>query len=96
MQKGIKRLEEIFSRIRELPAYPPEGERSRADLLSMVTVLRAILEASRARLESRGCFIRSDYPEEDNSLWLKNSCVTKAGDPIGIGVSHYPGWEDRD
>jgi len=45
----------------------------REDLLSAAFVLRAILTASRERLESRGCFIRTDFPIQDDTCWLKNS-----------------------
>ncbi len=46
------------------------------DLMSASFVLRAVLTASLARTESRGCFSRSDYPHEDNDQWLRNSSLS--------------------
>ena len=39
-------------------------------------MVKAILTASLEREESRGSFIRKDYPQEDNQQWLRNSCLT--------------------
>jgi aspartate oxidase len=89
LEAGLGALDGIMPRIRVLPARTPDRGRTRADLLSMATVLRAILAASYARLESRGCFIRSDYPEEDNARWLKNSCVDGAAGLERPVVSHF-------
>ncbi|GEM_PF-1342111 len=38
---------------------------------------RAILTVSLRRRESRGTFIRRDYPLEDDSNCLKNSVITR-------------------
>jgi succinate dehydrogenase/fumarate reductase flavoprotein subunit len=46
------------------------------DLLSAVFSLRAIFCASIGRKESRGSFIRKDFPKEDNVNWRKNSYLT--------------------
>lgn len=90
LQAGLKDLDAIAPLIRDLPVNAPDERRIRQDLSSMATVLRAILVASRARLESRGCFIRSDYPAENDDQWLKNSCVEGASGLVGLTVSHHP------
>jgi succinate dehydrogenase/fumarate reductase flavoprotein subunit len=41
--------------------------------LSAAFSVRAILTASLGRLESRGCFIRSEYPAQDDACWRQNS-----------------------
>ena len=53
-----------------------EERRLKEDLLSGVLVTKAILTAGLARQESRGSFIRQDFPQEDDRNWLKNSCLT--------------------
>ena len=67
------------------------GQRlTREDLLSASFVLRAILTASLARTESRGCFSRSDHPAEDNDRWLKNSCLSYGVETSVFSLDHYP------
>lgn len=67
------------------------GQRlTREDLLSSSFVLRAILTASLARTESRGCFSRSDYPDEDNDRWLKNSCLSYRVKTSAFSLDHCP------
>lgn len=90
LQAGLNCLDDLVPRLRELSVDPPDRRRARTDLLSMATVLRAILVASQARLESRGCFIRSDYPEENNAQWLNNSCVKGSAGSGRPRVSHHP------
>ena len=96
LHKGLESLESLSSRIRRLPAHPPDRGRIRSDLLSMETMIRAILVASLARQESRGCFIRSDFPEENNRQWLKNSCVQWASGSDNPTVSHHPAETDSE
>lgn len=90
LKAGLDALDDMAFRIRQLPVCSSDLRRPRADLMAMATVLRAILAASCARLESRGCFIRSDYPEENNDQWLKNSRLDYAAGPDRPTVSHFP------
>ena len=75
-------------RVRALPIVSARGRRVRSDLSSMRRVLQAILAASRARRESRGCFLRKDQPLEDDRNWLKNSRVLLSGDAGEPIVDH--------
>jgi succinate dehydrogenase/fumarate reductase flavoprotein subunit len=38
------------------------------------------------RTESRGAHYRSDYPEENNTLWLKNIEISKKDGPLSLGT----------
>jgi succinate dehydrogenase/fumarate reductase flavoprotein subunit len=60
------------------------------DLRSAALVLRAILAAGLARAETRGCFLRSDYPAQDDASWLKNSRVTWDPAANGFDVEYLP------
>ena len=51
--------------------------------------LSAVLTASRARHETRGALLRTDYPEADDGAWLKNSRL-ELGSDGGWSLSHRP------
>jgi succinate dehydrogenase/fumarate reductase flavoprotein subunit len=73
MQAGLAEAESISAALRSARADNPKDRILRSDLLSAAFTLRAILTAGQGRLESRGAFIRSDYPAQDDAQWLRNS-----------------------
>jgi succinate dehydrogenase/fumarate reductase flavoprotein subunit len=48
--------------------------------------------ASQMRKESRGWFLREDYPDMDNENWLKWIIVKKQGDDMKLSTEDVP-WE---
>ena len=88
LAEGLARLVALAPRIADLPTASGRDARARHDLESMRGVLEAILRASQARCESRGCFLREDYADQDDVNWLKNSRVTASGDPARLAVDH--------
>ncbi len=58
------------------------------DLGSAVFVIKAILTASLAREESRGAFIRSDFPDIDNINLKKNSSITYNPDEQSFDIEY--------
>ena len=60
------------------------------DCRSACFVLEAILTASLSREESRGGFIRSDFPDEDNRCWKKNSCLQYDVSEDRFSLKHVP------
>jgi succinate dehydrogenase/fumarate reductase flavoprotein subunit len=76
MLAGLRAAEEIGRILRADRIVTPKERISRGDLLSASCTLRAVLTAGLGRLESRGAFIRSDYPGQDDTQWLKNSRLT--------------------
>jgi succinate dehydrogenase/fumarate reductase flavoprotein subunit len=46
-------------------------------LENMLQVSDMVVRSALLRTESRGAHYRSDYPEEDNRLWLKNIEIYK-------------------
>lgn len=44
------------------------------ELQNMLTVARVMVEASLARAESRGVHLRLDFPETDDTHWLRHTC----------------------
>jgi succinate dehydrogenase/fumarate reductase flavoprotein subunit len=53
-------------------------------LSNMVTVSEMVARAARLRAESRGAHYRMDHPEEDNTNWLRNITITKAGERMTL------------
>jgi fumarate reductase (CoM/CoB) subunit A len=76
---GIKEgLEKIAVVQRRLKETAPGNEKDRwlkRDLESAAFTIQAVLTVSLGRKESRGSFLRSDFPDEDNANWKKNSCL---------------------
>jgi len=59
------------------------------DLSSALLSIKAILVASLGRKESRGSFIREDFPKEDNTNWRKNSCLTYNPETNTFSVTYH-------
>jgi succinate dehydrogenase/fumarate reductase flavoprotein subunit len=76
MSDGLHKLRDLEKDLKKV-SWSNVVERSlRQDLACAVFTLRAIIAASMGRKESRGSFIRRDFPQEDNGNWRKNSCLT--------------------
>jgi succinate dehydrogenase/fumarate reductase flavoprotein subunit len=75
MKEGLAQVKDLE---RELKGVPPQtiAERKlKEDLISAAFVLKAVLTASLSRDESRGAFVREDFPHQDDPKWRKNSCL---------------------
>ena len=90
LRQALDEAAHLDDRIREVRPADLRQRLTREDLLSASFVLRAILTASLARTESRGCFSRSDYPDEDNDRWLKNSCLSCGVKTPAFSLDHCP------
>ena len=74
--QGMRDVEAIEEKLRNIVHSTGADRILKEDLLSALFSLRAILTASLHRKESRGSYVRSDFPNEDNTRWRKNSCLT--------------------
>lgn len=73
MKEGLAQLASLEKRIgRVYPATLRDLFRKR-DLENAALLLKAILNGSLLRVESRGSFFRRDFPEQDDQNWLKNT-----------------------
>ena len=97
---GIERREEDLAlgqselaawqqELARLPVSGPRPDWLRWDLECAGLFLSAVLGASRARLETRGALLRTDYPEADDGAWLKNSRLELLPQG-GWSLSHHP------
>jgi succinate dehydrogenase/fumarate reductase flavoprotein subunit len=88
LKDGLERLGTLEQRIEKVyPATLDDLFRKR-DLENAALVLKAILEGSLVRTESRGAFFRKDFPEQDDRNWSKNTCyrLTKGE----LQIIHHP------
>lgn len=75
MNRGLVRLREVEEALDRTGADHVRAMAAQEDCRAALFCVKAILTAGRDRRESRGAFMRSDYPEEDNRSWKKNSCL---------------------
>jgi aspartate oxidase len=88
LNEGLARLQELEACSAGLkPGAVPERKRLE-DLHSAALVIRAVLTAGLAREESRGSFIREDFPDEDNLRWRKNSRLTYLPDKNDFEINY--------
>jgi succinate dehydrogenase/fumarate reductase flavoprotein subunit len=81
-------LEEVLEHLRE--PLPRVAVSSPTDLIrlmefqNMRCVAKMVCRAALERTESRGSHLRSDYPAEDNRLWLKNIVLRKSNSGVNV------------
>ena len=88
LQEGLDHLVSLEKRIEQVyPATPSELFRKK-ELENVSLLIRAILEGSLLRTESRGSFYRKDFPHPDDRHWLKHTCYRlEKGE---LGITHPP------
>jgi succinate dehydrogenase / fumarate reductase flavoprotein subunit len=89
LKTGMSKLEELNRELKETLPKSVREIKIKEDLMSAVFVLKAVLTASLARRESRGCFNRKDFPQEDNINWRKNSSLFYEPEEESFSVSHH-------
>jgi fumarate reductase (CoM/CoB) subunit A len=93
LKEGLDRLSSIEERIERLYSATLEDLFRRRYLENMTLLLRAILEGSSLRTESRGSFFRKDFPNQDDEHWVRNTCYRlEKGE---LHITHRPtveGW----
>jgi succinate dehydrogenase/fumarate reductase flavoprotein subunit len=77
IREGLVKIDGIERALGESAAEDPAERIAREDMISAAFAVRTILEASLGREESRGTFIRSDFPLQDDLNGLKNSVCTR-------------------
>ena len=76
MAEGLAEVERIGAALATAGVDTPQERTLQEDLECAGVVLQAILAAGFGRQESRGAFIRTDFPAQDDTNWLKNSRLT--------------------
>jgi L-aspartate oxidase len=60
-------------------AQPPPSSRAEYEAASLTLAAQAVLAAAAERTESRGCHVRTDYPDRDDVRWRRSLVVRLAG-----------------
>ncbi len=87
LENGLKKLRDLEKKAITSSNSIKEKIKTE-DLGSAVFVIKAILTASLAREESRGAFIRSDFPDIDNINLKKNSSITYNPDEQSFDIEY--------
>jgi succinate dehydrogenase/fumarate reductase flavoprotein subunit len=90
MVAGLREAEELWRTLHVAWTAGPKERVLREDLLSATFTLRAVLTAGLGRLESRGSFLRADYPAQDDAQWLRNSRLTWDAATERLHVQYVP------
>jgi len=75
MKKGLTKVTALEKELKGIIPQTISSRKLKYDLTSAAFVLKAILTASLSREESRGAFIREDFPQQDDLKWQRNSCL---------------------
>jgi len=89
MGEGFRKLNSLEQDLKKISWSNVRERAIREDLSSATFFLRAIISASFGRKESRGSFIRKDFPNEDNINWRKNSCLTYNPETNTFSVTYH-------
>ncbi len=73
LREGLVQLDSLEKRIEKVYPATLKDLFTKRNLENVALILKAILEGSLLRMESRGSFFRRDFPDRDDQNWLKNT-----------------------
>lgn len=90
IETALRYVMEAKALVAQLSATDFHGLLSCHEAEAMVLSAEMQFRAARQRQESRGWFLREDYPETDNKNWLKWLIVKKQGEEMCITTQDVP------
>lgn len=88
LKRGLDRLTSIEERIEKIYPSTLKDLFKKRNLENAALLLRAILQGSLLRTESRGSFFRKDFPSQDDLEGLKHTCFLLRKE--GLQTTHRP------
>ena len=92
LNSALNKLEKVKAKLPLLQADDYHHLLSCHEAEAMVLCAEMYFKAALMRKESRGWFLREDYPEMDNKNWMKWITVKKQGDAMTLSTEDVP-WE---
>jgi len=90
LRRGVAKVTELEIELKIVAPQTVHDRKSKEDLMGATFVLKAVLTASLSRKESRGSFIREDFPRQDELNWRKNSCLAYDWEENEFSVRYFP------
>ena len=84
LKEAVRRIEELNADLPRVQIRDGRGLIKYLELCNMLLISEMVCRAALVRTESRGAHYRSDYPEEDNSRWLKNLIIQKQDSTMNL------------
>lgn len=88
LKEGLDRLMSIESKVEKISPATIQDLLRKRELQNGTLFLKAVLNGSLARKESRGSFFRRDFPGQNDKEWLKNTCYRLVKGEIQL--THLP------
>lgn len=90
LREGLAKVAESEIEVKRVAPQTVHDRRLKEDLMGATFVLKAVLTASLARKESRGSFVREDFPRQDDLNWRINSCLAYNWEEDRLSVRYHP------
>jgi succinate dehydrogenase flavoprotein subunit len=90
MTEALRLVEDVKARLPQVAAKDPHYLVAAHDARNMALSAELFYRTALTRKESRGWFIREDYPERDDAEWLKWVCAEPDGDGMRIWTEDVP------
>ena len=90
LREGLAKLVKVETDLKGIAPQTVGDRIGKENLMSAAFVLKAVLTASLSRRESRGSFIREDFPDQDDINWRKNSCLRYDWEESRFSIRYHP------
>ncbi|RJP34040.1 MAG: FAD-dependent oxidoreductase [Actinobacteria bacterium] len=90
MREALGKVLEVKGRLADLTAADPHDLSRCNEAVSMALCAEMFYRASLERKESRGWFVREDYPETDNANWLKWIVLEDKDGEMSVSTEDIP------
>ncbi|RKY91053.1 hypothetical protein DRQ15_05890 [candidate division KSB1 bacterium] len=88
LKNGLTKIMDLERQLNGTVVQTVADRKLKEDLMGAAFVLKAVFTASLSRKESRGSFIREDFPQKDDINWRKNSCLAYDWEEGKFSVSY--------